>query len=268
MRTSLFLLIFGALLPTALADFWIYYWRTPICRSWVCRTEWVYGFLNSADPEKNLEPTCAYAEKTRWEEADLDISNLKGIRCKNCQDGDGPRDIEWNNEMGHFTVYQGRNYGMYDVHDNKVGQCYLKTPYSGLGSYLGCGLMKEWGITPLVFCESEYSAEPINGSNIAAFITETFDRAFGACDIAVLPISAQDAYGVNRLKFDSPRAEVSFNLLLYKLVAFAIRSFVTYYTLAVLHNGNQGHCFANSYVYMSAPHSGSGTGSGGTADAV
>ncbi|RYO85385.1 hypothetical protein DL766_000458 [Monosporascus sp. MC13-8B] len=162
MKTSLFLLALGALLPTVLADFWIYYGYTQICRSWyTCRGGWVYGFLNSADPEKNLEPTCADVQKMRWDEANLDISNIKGIRCKRCQDGDGPREIEWNNEMGHFTVYQGRNFGMYDVRNHKVGQCYLKTPYSGNGSYLHCGVI---GITPLVYCESEYNADKIHGS--------------------------------------------------------------------------------------------------------
>ncbi|RYP63055.1 hypothetical protein DL769_007081 [Monosporascus sp. CRB-8-3] len=163
MKTNLFLLIFEALLPAVLADFWIYYWRADICRAWKCIPEWVYGFLNPADPEKNLEPTCAYAEKTIWDEAYGDISVIKGIRCRRCQDDDGPREIEWNNEMGHFTIYQDRKYGMYNLNDDQVGQCYLKTPYSGLGSYFGCGGRKEWVMTPLVFCESNYTAEPING---------------------------------------------------------------------------------------------------------
>lgn len=188
MKICNLLLIFGVLMPTALADFWIYSrWETRSHWFWRHRRQTVetYAFLDPAAQNVTQSlPKCQQVVEAEWMKYIDDLSTAWGVRCINCADNQNPESIEWNNEMGHFSkptlraaltsrivrtltlyviaIYSNRDYSMVDTRGVKIGDCSLKTPWSteDPGTTLSCD--KEITVTPLVYCVSDLNSVPIN----------------------------------------------------------------------------------------------------------
>ncbi|KAI8951219.1 hypothetical protein F4801DRAFT_546080 [Xylaria longipes] len=114
------------------------------------------------------DPSCDDVHAWIWRDSS-DVSGGKyGVRCK----GDGcaaendadPSDINeiefnFNSDDFHFTAYKNRDWGLYDLDDNKIGTC---MPFPDNNFYCGKGLGQANGIRKLRCLTNSITAEDIN----------------------------------------------------------------------------------------------------------
>ncbi|ORY55246.1 uncharacterized protein BCR38DRAFT_414973 [Pseudomassariella vexata] len=152
----------AALLPLAKADFYIY----------------AVGIFGNVDPESptanilngygffNGPPSCDdVINHYIWQISSEDLSGGRsGVRCEGCSLGYGgdvePTELEWNNEMGHFTWYLNRNGDFVDTDDVVKGNCVVDGSDS-FDCVIPPGITPDKGISQL-FCTSDLNADAVN----------------------------------------------------------------------------------------------------------
>ncbi|KAI0015400.1 hypothetical protein F4780DRAFT_87363 [Xylariomycetidae sp. FL0641] len=102
------------LAPLVAADFWVARLKEPH-RKYTAHRALFF----------KEQPDCDDVTKwAKWFYITGDVSgNKHGVRISGWWGNDDPAEIEWNNEMGHFTIYKNRNYAMIDVNGTQQGQC-------------------------------------------------------------------------------------------------------------------------------------------------
>ncbi|KAF4982819.1 hypothetical protein FZEAL_1611 [Fusarium zealandicum] len=143
-------IVTAAFASLAAADFWIYSEQDFTSDI----TSEHFKFYNSK-PDCSDVTTGSIAQQRKD-----DVSGGKnGVRCEGCLDGD-LRVIEFNNDMGHFTIYKDRNWEMVDLDDKVVGNCEPDDSHTYTCPIPPTGQPAQGG--SIIFCTSEHNADAIN----------------------------------------------------------------------------------------------------------
>ncbi|KAM5353504.1 hypothetical protein ACJ41O_000154 [Fusarium nematophilum] len=147
---KLSLTLITGLASLATADFWIYEEQDFTGDI----TSEHFKFYNSL-------PDCAYVTggSTAQSRKDDVSGDKSGVRCDGCWGGDLTL-IEFNNNMGHFTIYKDRNWEMVDLNDNVVGNCEPNGDDTYTCPIAPTGQPAQG--KSVIFCTSGHNADPIN----------------------------------------------------------------------------------------------------------
>ncbi|KAF5866081.1 hypothetical protein ETB97_001159 [Aspergillus alliaceus] len=87
-----------------------------------------------------------------------DVDNhviFQGVRCKGCVDD--PPELEFNNSVGHYTIYKNIDYGLFTTDDKEVGQCNVDKS----DHFQSSNLFSQAGDS-IIFCKASFNADKAN----------------------------------------------------------------------------------------------------------
>ncbi|KAE8142524.1 hypothetical protein BDV38DRAFT_278050 [Aspergillus pseudotamarii] len=150
MKFAIATLAAAALAPLAAADFYIYSIKSGSVNDGMAPVNSDGFFFLNAPPDCN-----DVNNKAIFISSLSDVSGgRQGVRCKGCPDFE---ELEFNLEVGHYTIYKNRDYGLFTTDDKKVGQCNMDK-----SDHFQCGNPFSQAGDSIVHCTADFNADPVN----------------------------------------------------------------------------------------------------------